>query len=157
MFESAQDIFAVMWGYLAALSNFFLVLQIKKLVHKKHVTAYENLMWFRTICTECKTVQSFIFLLKQSLYSYRSPLNFCSRWWCSSCEAAYRIELWEVFQILWAGLFSPRSFQKLSDMLFGALKKKTSSFPQYRVTKVNPLHIICHGGVFKINKMNYPI
>lgn len=28
----------------------------------------------------------------------------------SSWEAAYSIELWEVFQILWAGLFFPRSF-----------------------------------------------
>lgn len=44
MFESAQDIFATMCGYLAALSNLFPVLQIKKLVCKKHVTAYENLM-----------------------------------------------------------------------------------------------------------------
>jgi len=44
VFESAQDILAVMWGYLAAVSNFFLVLQIKKLVHKKHAAAYENLM-----------------------------------------------------------------------------------------------------------------
>lgn len=44
VFESAQDIFATMWGYLAALSNLFPVLQIKKLVCKKHVTAYENLM-----------------------------------------------------------------------------------------------------------------
>lgn len=43
-------------------------------------------------------------------------------------------------------------------MLFGALKRKTSIVsPQYRVTKVRPLHIICHSDVFKINKMNYPI
>lgn len=44
VFESAQDIFAVIWGYLAAVSNFLLVLQIKKLEHKKHITAKENLM-----------------------------------------------------------------------------------------------------------------
>lgn len=44
MFESAQDIFAIMWGCLAALSNLLPVLQIKKLVYKNHVTAYESLM-----------------------------------------------------------------------------------------------------------------
>lgn len=41
VFEFAQDIFAIMWSYLTALSDFFLVLQIKKLVHKKHM---------RTLC-----------------------------------------------------------------------------------------------------------
>lgn len=35
VFESAQYILALVWSYLTALSNFFLVLQIKKLVYKK--------------------------------------------------------------------------------------------------------------------------
>lgn len=43
VFESAQDIFAIICSYLTALSNFFLVLQIKKLVHKKHMRTFCDL------------------------------------------------------------------------------------------------------------------
>lgn len=109
-----------------------------------------NFVWSRTICAEWT--------------SFSASIPTETPWICSVCdgvsswEAAYRIELWKVFQILWAGLSSPRFFQKLSEVLFGALKKKKvlqirNSFPQYRVAKVNPLHIICHSDVFNINDM----
>lgn len=51
VFEFAQDIFAIMWSYLTALSDFFLVLQIKKLVHKKHMRTLCDI----GLCTECKS------------------------------------------------------------------------------------------------------
>lgn len=40
-------------GYLGAVSNFLLVLKIRKLAHEMHITAYKNFMQFRDICIEC--------------------------------------------------------------------------------------------------------
>lgn len=70
----------------------------------------------------------------------------------SSWEAAYRIELWEVFQMSWSFL-SQVLLKAFRNAIWSTEKENEHSFPQYKVTKVNPWRIICHGDLFKINKL----
>lgn len=144
VFESAQDNFAVMWSYLTALSIFFLVLQVKKLVHKKRM---------RTLCDLGLPA------LSASLFSVSILTE--TPWICAVCdgvsswEAAYRIELWKVFQILWAGL--SQIFSKAFRNAICSTEKENFEFPTVESNKVNSLHIICHSDVFNINGMNNPV